>query len=260
MQVKHPYLLQLIKAIDLEESEEDLRFRLDKQHSLKLLKAEGLALHPIIITGKNYGYGDYPEIGFRLPFPPEGNHFRDGSAVECFLPGEEPVKGILLFIDGSAGAVRLNLPDYPDWIEENGLAIKLSPDLRTLSIMRKILKELDQNKELLLLFTLLHDKKIATTYSGHSATDSVEFQNTQLNASQRNAVRAILENEKLVVVHGPPGTGKTTTLVEAICQLVKSNEKIVVSAPSNMAVDNIAKVLISRGMKVLRVGNSSKVD
>jgi ATP-dependent RNA/DNA helicase IGHMBP2 len=61
-------------------------------------------------------------------------------------------------------------------------------------------------------------------------------------------------------VHGPPGTGKTTTLIEAIQQLIKAGEKILVSAPSNTAVDNIAKGLIAQGVKLLRVGNASKAD
>src|SRR6185369_16441297 len=70
----------------------------------------------------------------------------------------------------------------------------------------------------------------------------------------------ITQNEQIIIVHGPPGTGKTTTLVEAIIQLVKPGEKVLVSAPSNTAVDNIAKGLIAQGLKVLRVGNTSKVD
>ncbi len=61
-------------------------------------------------------------------------------------------------------------------------------------------------------------------------------------------------------MHGPPGTGKTTTLAAAIFQLVKAGEKLLVSAPSNTAVDNIAKALVRKGMQILRVGNTSKVD
>jgi superfamily I DNA and/or RNA helicase len=61
-------------------------------------------------------------------------------------------------------------------------------------------------------------------------------------------------------VHGPPGTGKTTTLVEAILQLIKAGEKILVSAPSNTAVDNIAKGLAEKNVQILRIGNTSKVD
>jgi len=69
-----------------------------------------------------------------------------------------------------------------------------------------------------------------------------------------------LENKEVVIVHGPPGTGKTTTLIEAIVQLIRKGEKILVSAPSNTAVDNIAKGLLVAGVKILRAGNTSKTD
>ncbi|MEI9958373.1 MAG: AAA domain-containing protein [Ferruginibacter sp.] len=68
------------------------------------------------------------------------------------------------------------------------------------------------------------------------------------------------KTKKITILHGPPGTGKTTTLVEAIVQLIRLGEKVLVSAPSNTAVDNVAKGLIAQNIKVLRVGNTSKVD
>ena len=85
----------------------------------------------------------------------------------------------------------------------------------------------------------------------HTTTE-ISFINQQLNKSQQQAVAAILQNEDITIVHGPPGTGKTTTLIEAIAQLVKAGEKVLVSAPSNTAVDNIAKGLIRKKLKVLQ--------
>ena len=75
----HQDIQRLLKCIDLEEKEQAQRYRLDQQHSLKALKAEGLALHPIIVTRRNFGYADYPEVNFKLSFPPEANMFRDKS-------------------------------------------------------------------------------------------------------------------------------------------------------------------------------------
>ncbi|MBK8605739.1 MAG: AAA family ATPase [Chitinophagaceae bacterium] len=89
---------------------------------------------------------------------------------------------------------------------------------------------------------------------------AVDFRNKQLNDSQQQAVKAILQNEDITIVHGPPGTGKTTTLIEAIVQLIKNGEKVLVSAPSNTAVDNIAKGLLQQNIRLLRVGNASKTD
>ncbi|MBS1655256.1 MAG: AAA family ATPase, partial [Bacteroidetes bacterium] len=256
----HPYIQTLLSCIDLEEKEQAQKYKLDQAHTLKQLKAEGLALHPIIVTKKNFGYADYPEISFKLSFPPEANMFRDGAAIECFITGEEPVKGVLISLDGKNGEFRLFTPDFPDWIEDDGAGIKLAPDTRTTSIMKKVLNELENNKPLFKLFEQLHSLEIKESGTAINNTDPVHFKNKKLNKSQQDAVMAILQNDSIAIVHGPPGTGKTTTLIEAIIQLIKAGEKVLVSAPSNTAVDNISKGLIQQGVKLLRVGNTSKVD
>ena len=259
MPATHFYIRQLLEAITLEEEEELNRYSLDKQHTLRSLKAEGLALHPIIVTRKNFGYADYPEVSFRLPFPAETNHFRDGTAIECFSEGEEPVKGVLINLDGKSGEFRLFAPDFPDWIEDKQMGIKLAPDQRTTGVMKTVLNGIENNKRLFQLFEKLHGTPTQANGNGVNEV-SLDFINKSLNESQQRAVIAILQNNEMLVVHGPPGTGKTTTLVEAISQLVKAGEKVLVSAPSNTAVDNIAKGLSRKGLDILRVGNTSKVD
>lgn len=257
----HPHLQRLLECIDLEEKEQFSRFSLDQSHTLKALKAEGLAIHPIIVTRKNFGYADYPEISFRINFPPEYSLFRDGAAIECFCTGEEPVKGVLLNLDGKTGEFRLFAPDFPDWIEDDGVGIKLSPDTRTTSIMKKVLNELPQQKRLFELFEQVHQSgKLHSPVAENKNLLLPVYNNKKLNESQQFAVSAIVQNEELTIVHGPPGTGKTTTLIEAILQLVQAGEKVLVSAPSNTAVDTISKGLLQAGVKLLRVGNTSKVD
>ena len=260
MPATHPYIKLLLQCIDLEEKEQVKRYSLDQQHTLKSLKAEGLALHPIVVTRKNFGYADYPEISFRLNFPPEMNLFKDGAAIECFCAGEESVKGVLINLEGKTGEFRLFAPDFPDWIEDDAVGIKLAPDQRTTTIMKTVLNNLENNRALFQLFEQLHDDASEKNTTPEIKAVSLSFNNKNLNESQQQAVAAITQNEQLIIVHGPPGTGKTTTLVEAIVQLVKAGEKILVSAPSNTAVDNIAKGLIDQHIKVLRVGNTSKVD
>lgn len=256
----HPHIQRLLQCIDLEEKEQSNRYKLDQTHSLKQLKAEGLALHPIVVTRKNFGYADYPEISFKLPFPPEANMFRDGAAIECFVTGEEPVKGVLLNLDGKNGEFRLFAPDFPDWIEDNGVGIKLAPDTRTTSIMKKALQDLENNKPLFNLFQQLHNAATIAAPVQQQYNNALSFRNKKLNESQQQAVNAITENDQLCIVHGPPGTGKTTTLIEAIVQLVQKGEKILVSAPSNTAVDHLSKGLLQQGINLLRVGNVTKVD
>ncbi|HTL09994.1 MAG TPA: AAA domain-containing protein [Chitinophagaceae bacterium] len=260
MSVTHPYIKKLLQCIELEEKEQVKRFSLDQQHTLRSLKAEGLALHPISITRKSFGYQDYPEISFRLQYPAETNQFRDGAAIECFFAGEEPVKGVLMNLEGKAGEFRLFAPDFPDWLEENGVGIKLAPDQRTTGIMKQSLNELENNKPLFTLFEQLHGTSATPMVAPGSAAAPPAFVQQRLNESQRQAVTAILHNENMIIVHGPPGTGKTTTLVEAIVQLVKAGQKLLVAAPSNTAVDNIARELLQQRINLLRVGNTSKVD
>ncbi len=256
----HPQIDKLLKCVELEEKEQATRYSLDQAHTLKQLKAEGLALHPLIITRKNFGYADYPEINFKLSFPPETNMFRDGAAIECFIAGEDPVKGVLISLDGKSGEFRLFAPDFPDWIEDNGVGIKLAPDTRTTSIMKRVLGNLEQQKELFRLFDQLHGKPVTAVSNNETTSLPLAFHTSGLNKSQQEAVQAICGTEELLIVHGPPGTGKTTTLAEAIFQLVKRGDKILVSAPSNTAVDHISKALLEKGINLLRVGNSSKAD
>lgn len=256
----HPHIKRLLQCIELEEKEQVKRYSLDQQHSLKQLKAEGLALHPVIVARKNFGYADYPEISFRLAFRAETNLFRDGCAIECFCAGEEPLKGILIGFDGKAGEFRLHAPDFPDWIEDDGVGIKLAPDQRTTTLLKNALRGLEHHKKLFDLFEQLHGEKAITQQPESNPAVHLSFNNHRLNKSQQDAVVAITQNETITIVHGPPGTGKTTTLAEAIIQLIRGGEKVLVSAPSNTAVDNISKSLIEKGVRLLRVGNTSKVD
>ena len=81
-----------------------------------------------------------------------------------------------------------------------------------------------------------------------------------LNKTQERAVNEVLRAKDVAIVHGPPGTGKTTTLVEAIYETLRREPQVLVCAQSNMAVDWIAEKLVDRGLNVLRIGNPVRVD
>ena len=81
-----------------------------------------------------------------------------------------------------------------------------------------------------------------------------------LNRTQEEAVNKVLHAKDVAVVHGPPGTGKTTTLVEAVYETLHRENQVLVCAQSNMAVDWISEKLVDRGVSVLRVGNPTRVN
>jgi len=81
-----------------------------------------------------------------------------------------------------------------------------------------------------------------------------------LNQSQEKAVNEVLRAKDVAIVHGPPGTGKTTTLVEAIYETLRRESQVLVCAQSNMAVDWISEKLVDRGVNVLRIGNPTRVN
>lgn len=83
--------------------------------------------------------------------------------------------------------------------------------------------------------------------------------NAELDASQQSAIRFAMSAEDVAVIHGPPGTGKTTTLVELICQAVARGERVLACAPSNTAVDNLLERLLAAKQKVVRIGHPARV-
>ena len=81
-----------------------------------------------------------------------------------------------------------------------------------------------------------------------------------MNSTQEEAVNKVLRAKDVAIVHGPPGTGKTTTLVEAIYETLRRENQVLVCAQSNMAVDWISEKLVDRGINVLRIGNPTRVN
>ncbi len=253
------HLSTLLQAIRAEEKTQRERYKLDQTHTLKSLKAEGLAIHPISITRKQFGYADYPEFSFRIPYPAETNSFRDGCSITCFCEGEESIKGVLMQLEGRQGEVRLYAPDFPDWLEDGQTGIMLSPDDRTLQLMSDILEQLPGDKIMYPLFQKIHGEN-SQQKELHLDAKILPQVRIPLNESQLQAVTAIQQNQEIVIVHGPPGTGKSTTLTAAIDVLVREGKKVLVAAPSNTAVDHLAAKLLALDIRIVRVGNTGKVN
>ncbi len=100
-------------------------------------------------------------------------------------------------------------------------------------------------------------------YCSHIPAQTFSFSDMRmpwLNATQEQAVNRVMRAKDVMVVHGPPGTGKTTTLVEAIHETLQRESQVMVCAQSNMAVDWISERLVDRGINVLRIGNPVRVN
>ncbi|KAL8812131.1 MAG: hypothetical protein Q9223_007367 [Gallowayella weberi] len=88
---------------------------------------------------------------------------------------------------------------------------------------------------------------------------TLDFVDPTLNQSQRNAVRFALASKEVALIHGPPGTGKTYTLIELILQTVKRSQRILVCGPSNISVDNIVERLAPHKLPIVRLGHPARL-
>ncbi len=136
------------------------------------------------------------------------------------------------------------------------LGVQLSFDATTYRVMREAIHEMQNtdDKKLLHLRSVL----IGNEQPGFRVEQPVSF--PWLNESQQKAVQKVLCAREVAIVHGPPGTGKTTTLVEAIGETLRREAQVMVCAQSNAAVDWISEQLLARGISVLRVGNPMRVS
>jgi len=108
-------------------------------------------------------------------------------------------------------------------------------------------------------FAVLRDVLLGLRSPTYQATANHPLFNSALNDSQVEAVSFALSAEDVAIIHGPPGTGKTTTLVELIRQITRSRQRVLAVAPSNLGVDNLFEKLLVSGEKAIRVGHPARV-
>ena len=254
-------LLELLKI----EKEEDLSSFLKQTQTSPVSerRANGLAWYPIAIRGTEMSRGDYLTVEIERTTHHDVSHqFRFGMPVALFSnhnPQTDRLEAIVNFYGNNRMKITLRTDELPDWCNDGKLGIDLLFDSNSYQEMNNAIKKASQlieNKEKGHLVRLLSG-------DGNPEFDvqSRVFTSAKLNAVQQLAVNKIISAKNLAIVHGPPGTGKTTTLVEAVKALINSDDKqILIVAPSNTAVDLLSTKLAAEGINVLRIGNPARVS
>lgn len=258
------YFTKLRDLLDTER-EEDLQsyLKLTENTSVADRRALGLTWYPIAIRNTEIGRGDYLTVELERTTHHDFSHqFRFGAAVVLFSnhdAKEDRLEGIINHQSGNRMKISFRVDELPDWTRDGKLGVDLLFDNNSYDEMQHALKQaanLAENES--------ENKLIGILTAGEKPSFRGEEKfiiPSALNDSQQLAVNKIIAADQLAIVHGPPGTGKTTTLVHAIKSLIKhSDQKMLVVAPSNTAVDLLTEKLAAEGLKVIRVGNPARVS
>ena len=167
-----------------------------------------------------------------------------------------PFTGTVSYVDGDRMVCVLPNEGYSVTLQHTeNLGVQLSFDETSYRLMIEALDRAIKGRGRL--------GELRDLFYSHRPVETFVFQPMHfpyLNATQEDAVNRVLRAKDVAIVHGPPGTGKTTTLVEAIRETLMRESQVLVCAQSNMAVDWISEKLVDRGINVLRIGNPTRVN
>ncbi len=265
--------------MQLEQKEDAAQFKLkNASASIKERQRRGLSWYPITITKEDIGFGGKVVLELERPADQQGLHLFQVGANACLFsnaPGYSPadrpeLSGVITSVQRNKLLIATNKEELPEWVlgsrklgsnklEQAKLGIDLTFDEVSYREMEYALSAVigaHGNRLAELRDVLLGAKQ--ASYREHKADDL--FYPSPLNDSQQAAVRHVITAEDVAIIHGPPGTGKTTTLVQAILETIRRERRVLVCAPSNTAVDLITEKLAERGVNVIRIGNPSRVS
>lgn len=253
----------------LEQKEDQAQYKLKSSKAgLAERKRRGITWHPVTITREDIGFGGKVVLELERPAGQDGLHlFQVGRNAALFgpaqgLPASDPptLSGVITSVRRNRLQLTTSREDLPDWVSEGGrLGIDLSFDEVSYREMNQAMGEVlrARGNRLAELRDVLLGASPAR-FDPPRADDL--FYPSLLNDSQQQAVRHVISARDVAIIHGPPGTGKTTTLVQAIRETIRRERRVLVCAPSNTAVDLLTEKLAGQGVNVIRLGNPSRVS
>lgn len=254
------YFKKLQDLLKIELNEDRSQYlKLTESSSAADRRTNGITWYPVAIRGTEPSRGDYLTVEFeRTTHQDLGHQFRFGSAAAIFSnhdPKNDRLEGTVTYQGGNRMKLNLFTDELPDWCSDGKLGVDLLFDNNSYDEMQNALKQATTMQAERLVQILTSDKQPVFS------TEVFDLYSSGLNQSQQNAVAQIVSAQDMAIVHGPPGTGKTTTLVQAIKALIRNGEKkVLVVAPSNTAVDLLSEKLAGEGLNVLRIGNPARVS
>ncbi|MDB5263898.1 MAG: DNA-binding protein [Adhaeribacter sp.] len=259
-------LNRVSKLLKLEQDEDLAQYKLKStRSSIQERKQNGLCWYPVTITKTEIGFGNKVVVEIERTGSRDQLHlFQTGKGAAIFSNAQGKqghdshlLSGVIMTLKRNKLTLATTKEDLPDWIEEGKLGIDLTFDemsYKEMEIAMRKVTEAEDNR-LAQLRDILYGAQAAVFYpKAHFEPDPT------LNDSQNEAIKKIEAAKDVAIIHGPPGTGKTTTLVQAIMRTLQREKRLLVTAPSNTAVDLLTEKLAAQGINVIRIGNPSRVS
>ena len=255
----------LMKGVEAERKQEQIYFENLSKQKTKAEKVEaGIMWYPLVINRKHYTVGELIELELERTKNLDRHHkIKVGVGANLVVEGVETstFKGTISYVRRNRLRIILHA-DYllkEDILTKGRLGVELIYDERPYKVMINTLKYVMKMDD------PIHTE-LRTAIQQKSDLDKIpdlidknQYSSPKFNESQMRAINGCAVAPRMSIIHGPPGTGKTTTIVGLIQKLVKVEKRILVCAPSNNAVDLLAKLLHDAGLNVLRVGNVTRI-
>lgn len=255
-------LQELKRLIKIERDEDFAQYTEHfSRNNIQHRKRNGVTWYPVIISNTEIGIGEYLSIELeRTSNHHEPHQFTGGKPAALFSAldaSATPLNGTIKVLGPNKVRLQLTVDELPDWCEDGKLGLNLLFDETGYKEMDIALDKVihSRNNRLAELRDIIYAKKKATFSTLNSTLDLNE-----LNYSQNKAVQKIIAAQDIAIVHGPPGTGKTTTLVQAIKQILKTEKQVLVCSASNTAVDLMTEKLHHENISVVRLGNPARIS